>query len=359
MDVCFGDTAQLNASGGVNYEWLTTTTISNTTTSNPNVWPTDTLIYQLKGTDANQCINYDSVTVNVLALPIADAGPDLWICPGGSIQLSATGGLGYVWFPDSTLNDGSIQTPDAPADNETYVVTVTDINNCSNNDTLFLEVHPNVPTDAGGDTLTICEGTSVTLCGSPTSPLGSTYQWSPSATLSSSTTANPSATPIAPTLFTVNTANDTCSGVDSVFVTSSPTLVASTGNDVQICLGDSTTLSVTGGDFYQWSPITNSFGDTIIINDTLANATVFPSDTTLFYVLISDTNGCNMTDSTLVTVNPLPNFNLGNNTSICLYDSLPFKPAAVTPMPGLPIITSQTLLQLILRYIIKWILLIS
>ena len=68
--------------------------------------------------------NYDSVTVNVLALPIADAGPDLWICPGGSIQLSATGGLGYVWFPDSTLNDGSIQTPDAnPADNETYVVT--------------------------------------------------------------------------------------------------------------------------------------------------------------------------------------------------------------------------------------------
>ena len=107
----------------MNYEWLTTTTISNTTTSNPNVWPTDTLIYQLKGTDANQCINYDSVTVNVLALPIADAGPDLWICPGGSIQLSATGGLGYVWFPDSTLNDGSIQTPDAnPADNETYVL---------------------------------------------------------------------------------------------------------------------------------------------------------------------------------------------------------------------------------------------
>ena len=323
VDVCFGDTAQLNASGGVNYEWLTTTTISNTTTSNPNVWPTDTLIYQLKGTDANQCINYDSVTVNVLALPIADAGPDLWICPGGSIQLSATGGLGYVWFPDSTLNDGSIQTPDAnPADNETYVVTVTDINNCSNNDTLFLEVHPNVPTDAGGDTLTICEGTSVILGGSPTSPLGSTYQWSPSSTLTSSTTANPSATPIAPTLFTVNTANDTCSGVDSVFVTFFPTLVASTGNDVQICLGDSTTLSVTGGDFYQWSPITNSFGDTIIINDTLANATVFPSDTTLFYVLISDTNGCNMTDSTLVTVNPLPNFNLGNNTSICLYDSI-------------------------------------
>ena len=68
VDVCFGDTAQLNASGGLSYEWLTTTTISSTTIDNPNVWPTDTLIYQLKGTDANQCVNFDSVTVNVLAL---------------------------------------------------------------------------------------------------------------------------------------------------------------------------------------------------------------------------------------------------------------------------------------------------
>ena len=109
--------------------------------------------------------------------------------------------------------------------------------------------------------------------------------------------------------------------MDSVYVTF-PTLVASSGSDLQICIGDSTTLSVTGGDFYQWSPITNSAGDTIIINDTMANATVFPPDTTIFYVLISDTNGCNMLDSTLVTVYPLPNFNLGNNTSICLFDSL-------------------------------------
>ena len=187
------------------------------------------------------------------------------------MQLNATGGLGYVWFPDSTLNDGLIQTPDAsPADNETYVVTVTDINNCSNNDTLFLEVHPNVPTDAGEDTLTICEGTSVTLGGSPTSPFGSTYQWSPSSTLTSSTSANPSSVPITPTLFTVNTTNDTCTGVDSVFVTFFPTLVASSGSNVQICFGDSTTISVTGGDFYQWSPITNSTGDTIIVHDTLA-----------------------------------------------------------------------------------------
>ena len=316
--ICIGDSTSLSASGNaITYIW------NNGITDGVNFQVNSDQQYILTGTDANNCVNVDTVSVNVLALPIADAGPDLWICPGGSIQLNATGGLGYFWFPDSTLNDGTIQTPNAnPADNETYIVTVTDSNNCSNNDTLFLEVNRAVPTDAGGDTLTICEGTSVTLGGLPTSPLGSTYQWSPSGTLNSSTLANPSAAPITPTLFTVNTANDTCSGVDSVYVTFFPTLVASSGSDLQICIGDSTTLSVTGGDFYQWSPITNSAGDTIIINDTMANATVFPPDTTIFYVLISDTNGCNMLDSTLVTVYPLPNFNLGNNTSICLFDSL-------------------------------------
>ena len=316
--ICIGDSTSLSASGNaITYIW------NNGITDGVNFQVNSDQQYILTGTDANNCVNVDTVSVNVLALPIADAGPDLWICPGGSIQLNATGGLGYFWFPDSTLNDGTIQTPNAnPADNETYIVTVTDSNNCSNNDTLLLEVNRAVPTDAGGDTLTICEGTSVTLGGLPTSPLGSTYQWSPSGTLNSSTLANPSAAPITPTLFTVNTANDTCSGVDSVYVTFFPTLVASSGSDLQICIGDSTTLSVTGGDFYQWSPITNSAGDTIIINDTMANATVFPPDTTIFYVLISDTNGCNMLDSTLVTVYPLPNFNLGNNTSICLFDSL-------------------------------------
>ena len=64
-------------------------------------------------------LNIDSVAVNVLTLPIADAGPDLWICPGGSIQLN-TGGLGYVirFYPKRWYTSDA-----SPA--EMYVVTVT------------------------------------------------------------------------------------------------------------------------------------------------------------------------------------------------------------------------------------------
>ena len=111
----------------------------------------------------------------------ADAGLDLWICPGGSVNLNASGGVQYLWAPDSTLTVNNIANPSAsPVDDETYTVTVTDINNCVNYDSLFLKLIANVPTDAGEDTLTICGSTIVTLGGNPTSPIGSNFQWTSS-----------------------------------------------------------------------------------------------------------------------------------------------------------------------------------
>ena len=86
--------------------------------------------------------------------------------------------LTYNWFPDSTLSS-SVGTPTAsPFDDETYIVEVIDSNNCINYDTTFLKVESDVPTDAGGDTLTICSLTNVVLGGNPTAPAGSFYIWS-------------------------------------------------------------------------------------------------------------------------------------------------------------------------------------
>ncbi|MFL2585924.1 MAG: lectin-like domain-containing protein [Parvicellaceae bacterium] len=325
VDLCFGDTTQITVSGANNYQWSPNNNISSISSNSPELWPNDTTNYTVIGTDINQCSSSDSISINVLNLPNADAGADLWICPGGSISLNASGGTSYNWSPDSTLNNGSSQNPIAsPVNDETYIVTVTDINNCFNTDTLFLAVEQNVPTDAGGinDTLNICEGLSQVLGASPTSPNGSTYQWNPTSTLTSPNSSNPIAQPITPSWYTVQTNNDTCSGVDSVFVNFFPSLVASSGSNQQICIGDSTTIVASGGNTYNWSPVLNASGDTILQNDSIFNPQVFPIDTTTFYVTITDTNGCIKTDSTVIIVNPLPNFDLGANTSLCLNDSL-------------------------------------
>ena len=57
------------------YEWLTTTTISNTTTSNPYVWPTDTLIYQLIRFNVSITTRYRKCT----GTSYSDAGGDRWL----------------------------------------------------------------------------------------------------------------------------------------------------------------------------------------------------------------------------------------------------------------------------------------
>jgi gliding motility-associated-like protein len=323
QDICFGDTTNFTASGGVSYLWDFSTEINILTDPNSDVWPIDTTTYFITGTDINGCSNTDSVVINIMALPDAEAGPNLWVCPGGSIQLNATGGISYTWSPSLTLDFATISNPVAtPNSSQQYNVAVTDANNCTNYDSVLVEVFAAVPTDAGGDTLIICENLSITLGGNPTSPSGSIYLWTPSTLLSNDTDSNPIASPIAPTWFFVETTNDTCSGRDSVFVNLHPSINPDAGNDQQICIGDSITLIASGGNEYLWTPILNSSGDSILSIDTINNPNSYPTDTTTFYVTVTDSNGCIGIDSTKITVNPKPNFDLGPNTSICIFDSL-------------------------------------
>ena len=322
QDICIGDTAQLTVTGAVNYQWSPTFNISSTISSSINAWPEDSTSYIVTGIDANFCINKDTIDINIWNLPLANAGDDLWICPGGSLTLTATGGVTYNWSPDSTLSS-STGTPTAnPFNDETYVVEVIDINNCINKDTVFLKVEPNVPTDAGGDTINICGSNSVVLGGNPTAPFGSSYLWTSSSNITNPTNGNPTSQPDVPSWFTVQTTNDTCTGVDSVFVDFFSDVVGNSSIDTSICFGESTTLSVFGGSSYLWTPIINSIGDTILINESSANPTASPTETTIFEVSIFDTNGCYIIDTTIINIKSLPNFDLGADLFYCLDDSI-------------------------------------
>ena len=322
QNICSGDTAQISVFGAINYQWSPNINISSTNASTINAWPENTTNYIVSGIDANFCISKDTVIINILNLPIADAGKDLWLCPGGSLTLSATGGTTYNWFPDSTLSS-SIGTPTAsPFDDETYIVEVIDSNNCINYDTTFLKVESEVPTDAGGDTLTICSFTNVVLGGNPTAPAGSFYIWSSNSNITSPTNSNPISEPSSPSWYTVETTNDTCSGIDSVFVEFFRDFVGNSSIDTSICFGENITLSVSGGSSYIWSPITNSQGDTILENKFSANPIVFPYETTTFEVSIFDTNGCYIIDSTIINIKQLPTLDLGAGLFYCINDSI-------------------------------------
>jgi gliding motility-associated-like protein len=256
----------------------------------------------------------DTVTVTVSSGVVADAGNNVSICPGGSAQLNATGGVSYVWLPVTGLSASNISNPVAsPATTTLYYVTVSDANGCSATDSVLVTVANNLSVTITNDT-TICQGSSVTLNASANGAVS--YSWTPISSLSSSNTSSTVATPSTTTTYYVTVADaNGCSGTDSVTVTISPSANLNAGNDVTICNGQSTTISAVasggaGGPYtYTWSSGQSGPGP----------YTVSPTTTTSYIVNATDALGCSaIPDTIVVTVNPpLSGVLTANNDTIC------------------------------------------
>ena len=137
--ICIGDSTTLTASGGVSYNWSPSAGLNVATGSSVNASPAVITIYTVTATDANGCINEDSILVTVNPLPNANAGPDVTLCPGVSAPLTALGGISYTWSPSEGLSATTGNSVNAnPASTTTYTVTVTDINGCIGTDTVIV-----------------------------------------------------------------------------------------------------------------------------------------------------------------------------------------------------------------------------
>ena len=313
--ICDGACATLNASGGTSYVWSPSTGLSDSTIANPTACVTSPTTYVVTGTDANGCVNSDTVTITINPLPTITASPDVWVCVGDSVQIFANGGTSYTWSPTSGLSNPNISNPMAgPANTTMYVVTGTDANGCSNTDSVLVTANDTVPISLANDT-TICAGDSVQLGGNPTSVTGTTFNWFPAGSLNNPTSANPIAFTTVTTTYYVTATNDTCSTTDSITVTVHPISNINAGNDLSMCFGDTVQLNASGGVSYLWSP-GNSLSDS-----TIFNPLAFPTVTTPYVVSALDTNGCNNSDTVLVSVNPLPTVNAGNDVVICAGDT--------------------------------------
>jgi gliding motility-associated-like protein len=133
----------------------------------------------------------------------------------------------------------------------------------------------------------ICPGTSVTL----TATGAQNYTWSPSTGLNTTSGATVIASPAATTTYSVNGTSGSCSQTDSTLVTVYAATTVNAGPDITVASGETVTLSATGSGAYVWS--TGETGNTI---------TVSPVTNTLYYVTLTDMNGCVASDSVLVTI---------------------------------------------------------
>jgi hypothetical protein len=97
--------------------------------------PSATQTYVVTGTDANNCTNSDEVQITVNSLPVINAGEDQTVCPGVSVTLNATGGINYLW--NNGVTNGISFIPTAT---QNYIASGSDINGCSNSDTVLVTV---------------------------------------------------------------------------------------------------------------------------------------------------------------------------------------------------------------------------
>ena len=290
--VCIGSSATFTASGGGTYLW----TPGNFNTPQIIVSPATTTTYTVTVTDANSCTATDQVTMTVNPLPVANAGPDTDVCQGSSVTLTASGGVTYVWDPGAIAGASLTFTPSG---NATYTVTVTDANGCTATDDVNILINPLPVADAGPDAV-ICFGTQATLSASG----GQTYLWNPGAVASAQLSISPAAT--SSYTVTVTDANG-CTSTDVADITVNPLPVPYAGLDVSICIGDSITLNASGGGTYAWDPGATAGSQMIVA----------PLLTTTYTITVTDTNNCSASDQVLVTVNPLPVADAGQNVSVC------------------------------------------
>jgi hypothetical protein len=229
----------------------------------------DPVVVTLTYVATNACGSSSSATnVNVLPIPLVNAGPDQTICDGSSVVLNASGTGNVTWLTPNVSNGLAF----VPTSTTTYTAVATGINNCTNQDQVTVTVVA-IPDVNAGDDQTICAGSDVTL----TATGATAYQWtggiSNGAAFAPGTTA---------TYTVTGTTTNGCAGTDqvTVYVNATPVATATQVGDV--------TITATPGSYnYQWI---NCATGTAVPNASFATFNALANGT--YAVIVSTPQGC-------------------------------------------------------------------
>ena len=169
VTICAGTPTTLQASGAGSYEWTPATGLSSTTGASVVANPATTTTYTVEGTSLN-CTSTATVTVTVIPVPVVNAGPDISICEGESVTLTASGAVNYSW-------DGGVQNgvPFTPTTTTTYTVYGIAANTCSSSDQVTVTVSPAPEIVVVPSVTTGCSPLTVNFQNNTTG--GTTYNW--------------------------------------------------------------------------------------------------------------------------------------------------------------------------------------
>jgi len=207
---------------------------------------------------------------------------DSTICPNDTIELKASGGIRYKWFPAKGLSCTDCENPKAsPSTDTEYTVYIYSCESCAEIKKVKVFIHDKVAVT--NKSLEMCIGDSVQLNASN----ANSYKWSPEHGLKNSLISNPKASPAVSTKYYVEGINGHCKSYDSVNVkVKLPPLVNIGDGDTTICSDQNIVLDV------------SELGGSVLWQNGSVEQTFEVSDTGKYYVQV--TNSCGSSSDTLL-----------------------------------------------------------
>ena len=265
--VCVGNSITLNAQGGTNYIWTPSVSLNSGSVASPISTPASTTIYTvsiINNSTGSNCSRTHTLQLDVRPTPTANFSYSLNPCGGGAYFTDQSKDNVTNWF--WIFASGKTSTVQNPyyfyTTGGTYTISLTSSNayGCKDRKEIQLQIDE-PPTVSAHNDVQICRGDKVQLSASG----GVSYDWSPKTGLTAYDIANPIATPLSTTAYSViitttgSVNGKTCSFLLSTDITVdvlSSTPISAYANPVTVVMGNSTNLYYVGepGASISWLP---------------------------------------------------------------------------------------------------------
>ena len=232
----------------------------------------------------------------------------------GEISISVSGGDGNYSYSWSTNPPSSFTSNSQDINNllpTTYVISISDGNNCSFDSTILVDTSNVLIADAGLDT-SLCLNECVIITGTAYGTASYSLVWLDSLgnVVSNADTLEICSNNILIYQYTLQATDQNCISTDEVVVTTNPLPAVEAGANISELYGETVELggnpTAAVGATVSWSPSTNFYS----LDDTSSlNPEIELISSQQYFVTVTDTNGCVSLDSLLVT--PIPEIYYG------------------------------------------------
>ncbi|MES2629209.1 MAG: PKD domain-containing protein [Bacteroidota bacterium] len=240
-------------------------------------------------------VGSDSTWVDMYPDPVVTITRPASICPGDSIQLTASGAATYVWSPATGVSRTNIANPYfKPTTTRLYTIDATSINGCKGKDTITVVVKP-LPKPNLGPDLAFCLGDTAYI---RTTQSFDSLRWSDMSNRDSLMIVNTGT-------YAIRVWSNGCTATDSLKASFQDPGSFSLGPDTILCTGTvyNTTINLGNVDSVRWNDNVRTLNRAITVSGT--------------YSVKIYAGKCDYSDTIVVSFDTPAVINLGPDSVIC------------------------------------------